>query len=243
MIDLGTALEDPTPTILTVAEMGAAAVHYDLPIALDVSACEGTAPEDPTTTRRLATLARPDWLLAVRKHTDGHIDRLCIAGTDNATVVATRRPDDVVLRDLPGDRSAPVLEILGGSPALQVDTVNRVTDDLAGLIDSPLSALAAARMLTTLGVEERTSHTLAKALRHHLSHTQIVGIARGTQFDEHLTVFDTDSGRLLVTSSLAADGVRWSSLTSGTTTRIGQAVRTLVEGTRRFSRSGCPAPG
>ncbi|HEY5853901.1 MAG TPA: ESX secretion-associated protein EspG [Aldersonia sp.] len=243
MIDLGTALADPTPTTLRLDEIGAAATHYDLPVVLDVPPFEGPIPDDPTTVRRLAILARPDWILALRKHSDPDIERLCIAGTGDAAVVATRRPDAVVLRDLTGDPATPVIGILGPSSALQFDAVNLPTHELAKLLDSPLSTAATARRLSAMGVPEHTAETLATSLRHSESRTQIVGIASGTQFDEHLTVFDTQRGRLLVTSTLAADGVRWSSLTPGTAPRIGQAVRTLVAGMRRFSPSGCRAPG
>ncbi|WP_342213481.1 ESX secretion-associated protein EspG, partial [Nocardia farcinica] len=92
---------------------------------------------------------------------------------------------------------------------------------------------ATANRLAKVCQPARDVQTLASALVEIRSHTQISGVVYGDGTreiaDSHVAVFDTRGGRIVLTASVADDGTKWTSISSGTTARLRTAIQDLID--------------
>ncbi|KAA0024697.1 ESX secretion-associated protein EspG [Antrihabitans cavernicola] len=187
----------------------------------------------PDLVERLQVLARPHWIIALRYYVDESISRLCVAKGDERTVLALRGPDTYVIDQLDTDPAGPIIAALGPSTPLDFSGLNAPTEPLGLIFDDSSDPERTAERLAEIGIPSRESGVVAAAMLHCFAHTEIVGVAYGDgtrdQAEGNIAVFDTRDGRFIATSSRAADGTKWSALSSGTDARLRQAIHSLVE--------------
>ena len=178
---------------------------------------------------RLAILARPDIELAVRWYRGGAVFRMCLAQAGPLTVLALRGPDSYVLTEVAAAEPDLVLDVIGRGAALEVDSISAPTDHLVLALGDLTDPPAVVRRLAELGA--RDTERLASALSACHAHAEIVALVHsdGRRWTSApVSVFDTDHGRVVGTSSIAPDGVVWSTLGPGGDTRVRQAIRDLL---------------
>ncbi|MFF0541519.1 ESX secretion-associated protein EspG [Nocardia thailandica] len=182
---------------------------------------------------RLRTLYRPQWIIALRWVVSGQVNRFCLAQGDDLAVVALRGPDSYVIDHAGIDLAGTVLQALGPAEALELYGLNAPTEVLAPIFGDTGDAAATARRLTEIAHPATDAQTLASALVEIHSYAEIVGVAYGDGtrdiLDNHIAVFNTRAGRFVITASMSDDGVKWSSIASGTPARLRTAVQDLIE--------------
>ncbi|TQF74783.1 ESX secretion-associated protein EspG [Rhodococcus spelaei] len=182
----------------------------------------------------LALLARPSAEIALRWYTTGQaeISRLCLVHGTAGELLALRGPNSYVLQPSEGQGPELLLDAVGRAAPLDFGPVNAPTDLLIGALEDCANRVSTARRLTEIGVTEVDAGTLAAALAGRRAHAEIVGIrhadAAVTQVGGPVTVFHTDRGRIVGTSSVSADGVAWTTLSPGTDARLRRAIADLV---------------
>ncbi|MEV6274696.1 ESX secretion-associated protein EspG [Nocardia sp. NPDC051832] len=181
---------------------------------------------------RLRTLYRPHWVLSLRLVVEGAISRLCLAKGDDLAVLALRGPESYVISAVEDDLPGPIVAALGTAEPLELSGMNAQTEQLAEIFGDTGDATATANRLTKLCNPNRDAQTLASAVVEIHSHAQISAVVYGDGTrdisDNHIAVFNTRNGRFIVTASLADDGTKWSSISSGTTARLRQALLDLM---------------
>ncbi|MCQ4120529.1 ESX secretion-associated protein EspG [Rhodococcus tibetensis] len=182
---------------------------------------------------RLQVLARPQWEIALRWYVDGSISRLCVSRGDTMSVLTMRAADTYVMQDTGVDIFAPVIAALGAADPLHFGVVNAPTTQLGEVFDAGGDGKALAAGLTALGVAAVDATAVGNAMATCNTYAEIVGIVYGDgQYDPvggPVTVFDTQNGRIVGTSSVSAHGVAWSSLSPGTPQRLRQALEFLAD--------------
>lgn len=182
---------------------------------------------------RLRVLARPTWEIAVRWYVAGTVSRMCVSYSPDMSVLTMRAGDDFVVQDAGADLFAPIIRALGNAQPMKFQNVNAPTADLSAAFDDGIDGANLADRLVRLGVPAPDAGQLGRAIYGCDTHAEIVGIAYGDgQYDPvggPVTVFDTELGRIVGTSSVSAHGVAWSSLSPGTTQRLRQALESLAE--------------
>ncbi|MGW0174361.1 ESX secretion-associated protein EspG [Rhodococcus sp. NPDC003322] len=182
---------------------------------------------------RLAVLARPTVELALRWYPgDGAVSRMCLAQGPAGVVLALRAADTYVLADVGTAEPDLVLDVIGRGVGLDVGSVSAPTEPLAAALHDVTDPPAVARRLTSLGVAERDADRLAHALGSCRAHAEIVALTHRegrTGTSGPVTVFDTGEGRIVGTTSAAADGAAWCTLGPGGDARVRQAVRELLD--------------
>ncbi|TSE00785.1 ESX secretion-associated protein EspG [Skermania sp. ID1734] len=245
MIDLGTAPSVLPAITLTADEFDLLVDRLgltELPVVLaavpghaglrtDASLARGDEIH-PGLVRRLQTLSRPHWVIAMRVFSGTVTKRLCVAHDDRGSVVAMRNQNGYLLDDIVGDVSAPVLGALDPCPALRLETVNVPTADLVPVFDGAAKRDGTRERLRRLGIPSEPAATISEALARCHAHCQIVGVRYAPGIRErserNIAVFDTAAGRFVATASHAHDGRKWTTLSSGTDARIRQAIGDLV---------------
>lgn len=192
----------------------------------------------------LRVLEQPRWFVSVRLvprpfTDDATVTRVCLAEGDSGTVLALRNGGPIVVRAAVNDASAELLSALGGGQGLEFGGLSAPTDLLAEALDaSPADAVATAARLSSIGIERDRAFEVASALSTCSAHAEItsVSISAGnrTAGVHPVAFFDTRRGRIVATSSTAADGRKWTTLSSGSDWRIRSA---LAELTSRASAS------
>ncbi|TQM29501.1 ESX secretion-associated protein EspG [Nocardia bhagyanarayanae] len=181
---------------------------------------------------RLRTLYRPHWVLALRWNVEGQVSRLCLAKGDDMVVVALRGPESYVIDEVEEDLPGPIVAALGPAEPLELESMNAETELLAPIFNETGDAAATANRLAKVCNPNRDAQTLASALVEIHSHAQISGVAYGDGTrdisDNHIAIFNTRNGRFLITASVADDGTKWSSISSGTTARLRTALLDLM---------------
>ncbi|WP_430335096.1 ESX secretion-associated protein EspG [Rhodococcus sp. ACT016] len=188
----------------------------------------------PDLARQLRTLARPRGEIAVRKYVDGTVHRACLALDPDRTgaVLALRSGDAFTVQWLERDVVGPVAHALGAAHPLSFGVVNCPTADLGAALDRITDPQRAADHLVAVGVAAAEAAVVGPAFAACPIFTEIVGlvhedgnpgVVRGP-----VTVFDTAAGRVVGTTSVATDGVRWTSLSPGTPGRLRQALEGLL---------------
>uniref|UniRef100_UPI0024589ED2 ESX secretion-associated protein EspG n=1 Tax=Nocardia abscessus TaxID=120957 RepID=UPI0024589ED2 len=147
-----------------------------------------------------------------------------------------RRPgpgqDSYVLDEAGTDLPGTVLAALGYAEPLELYGMNAPTEELATIFGDTGDAAATAERLTKVGNPSQDAKTLAAALVEIHSYAEIVGVVYGDGSrdvaDNHIAVFNTRAGRFIATASKSDDGVKWTSLSSGTPARLRTAVQDLI---------------
>ncbi|KAF0849615.1 ESX secretion-associated protein EspG [Nocardia caishijiensis] len=201
----------------------------------------------PELAERLRVLYRPQWIIALRWVVAGQVNRFCLAQGDDRAVVALRGPDSYVIDDAGLDLPASVLQALGTTEALELYGMNAPTERLAPIFADTGDATATAQRLGEIGKPATDAATLASALVEIHSYAEIVGVAYGDGTrevqDNHIAVFNTRAGRFIITASVADDGVKWSSIATGTNARLRTAVADLIESLPIRTEFKATAPG
>ncbi|WP_330233858.1 ESX secretion-associated protein EspG [Nocardia sp. NBC_00508] len=181
---------------------------------------------------RLRALNRPHWIIALRLVVDGWVSRFCLAKGVDLPVVALRGQESYVIDEAGIDLPGTVLAALGYAEPLELYGMNAPTEELATIFGDTGDAAATAQRLTKVGNPANDAKTLAAALVEIHSYAEIVGVVYGDGTrdvaDNHIAVFNTRAGRFIMTASKSDDGVKWSSLSSGTTARLRTAVQDLI---------------
>ncbi|MBF6164383.1 ESX secretion-associated protein EspG [Streptomyces gardneri] len=181
---------------------------------------------------RLRALNRPHWIIALRLVVDGWVSRFCLAKGADLPVVALRGQDSYVIDEAGIDLPGTVLAALGYAEPLELYGMNAPTEELATIFGDTGDAAATAQRLTKVGNPTHDAKTLAAALVEIRSYAEIVGVIYGDGTrdvaDNHIAVFNTRAGRFIATASKSDDGVKWTSLSSGTPARLRTAVQDLI---------------
>ncbi|WP_454194470.1 ESX secretion-associated protein EspG [Nocardia sp. Marseille-Q1738] len=181
---------------------------------------------------RLRALNRPHWIIALRLVVDGWVSRFCLAKGVDLPVVALRGQDSYVIDEAGIDLPGTVLAALGYAEPLELYGMNVPTEELATIFGDTGDAAATAARLAKVGNPTNDAKTLAAALVEIHSYAEIVGVVYGDGTrdvaDNHIAVFNTRAGRFITTASKSDDGVKWSSLSSGTMARLRTAVQDLI---------------
>ncbi|MEV0296633.1 ESX secretion-associated protein EspG [Nocardia sp. NPDC050710] len=181
---------------------------------------------------RLRTLNRPHWVLALRLVVEGQVSRMCLAKGDDMVVVALRGPESYVIDEVEEDLPGPIIAALGPAEALELAGMNAQTELLAPIFGDTGDAAATANRLAKVCNPARDAQVLASALVEIHSHVQISGVVYGDGTrdiaDNHIAIFNTRGGRFIITASVADDGTKWSSISSGTNARLRQALLDLM---------------
>ncbi|MGY1896076.1 ESX secretion-associated protein EspG [Nocardia gipuzkoensis] len=181
---------------------------------------------------RLCALNRPHWIIALRLVVDGWVSRFCLAQGVDLPVVALRGQDSYVIDEAGTDLPGTVLAALGYAEPLELYGMNAPTEELAAIFGDTGDAAATAERLTKVGNPSQDAKTLAAALVEIHSYAEIVGVVYGDGSrevaDNHIAVFNTRAGRFIATASKSDDGVKWTSLSSGTPARLRTAVQDLI---------------
>ncbi|WP_249644296.1 ESX secretion-associated protein EspG [Nocardia sputi] len=181
---------------------------------------------------RLRALNRPHWIIALRLVVDGWVSRFCLAKGADLLVVALRGQDSYVIDEAGIDLPGTVLAALGYAEPLELYGMNAPTEELATIFGDTGDAAATAQRLTKVGNPTHDAKTLAAALVEIHSYAEIVGVIYGDGTrdvaDNHIAVFNTRAGRFIATASKSDDGVKWTSLSSGTPARLRTAVQDLI---------------
>ncbi|BCN66687.1 ESX secretion-associated protein EspG [Prescottella equi] len=187
----------------------------------------------PDLARWLRVLARPRGEIAARRFAAGTIARLCLAFDDDGAVLALRSGDSLTLQHVQHDLAGPVAQALGTADALAFGVVNRPTEVLGAALDRLADPDRAAAELARIGVPAADAAMIGPALAGCPVFTEIVGIVhedgRPDLMHGPVTVFDTAAGRIVGTTSIAADGSRWTSLSPGHPGRLRQALVGLLD--------------
>lgn len=203
----------------------------------------------PALADRLRTLGRPAWEIAVRRFRDGTVERLCLAhgsaesgvsGAHTRSVAARVVTGGFVLDDADIGSVSPITRLLGGADPARTGGVSVPTAHLsAALIEGGGDGARTVRRLSEAGMPAADAATLGAALGPCVTFAEIVGIRHGDGVTSPaggpVTVFDTAAGRVVGTSSVAADGTPWTTLNSGTDGCLRRALGDLVarlDGTR-----------
>lgn len=181
----------------------------------------------------LRVLARPSWEIAVRWYVSGTVSRMCVSYSPDLSVTTMRVDDNFVVRDAGADLFAQMTRALGTAQPMKFQNVNAPTAELSAAFDDAMDGANLADKLTRLGVPSADAGPLGRAVYGCDTHAEIVGIVYGDgQYDPvggPVTVFDTELGRVVGTSSVSAHGVAWSSLSPGTPQRLRQALESLAD--------------
>lgn len=183
---------------------------------------------------RLRALARPHWVLAARLYVGDTISRLCLAKGEEMHVLVLRGPDSYVVYEVSGEEAVgPAAAALGVIDPLEFAGFSAPTEQLGPIFNTVGDPAATARRLTELGAPADGAEAVAKAMVHCHARIEIVGVVYGDAKREvapgNIAVFDTHNGRIVITSSIAPDGIKWSSLTSGTPARLRRAMQELID--------------
>lgn len=187
----------------------------------------------PDLTRWLRTLARPRSEIAARRFASGTVSRLCLARDADGAVLALRSGDSITVQHVRHDLAGPVVHALGAVAPLAFGVVNRPTDVLGAALDRLVDPDRAAGELAGIGVPDADAAVLGPAFARCATFTEIVGIVhedgRPDLIHGPVTVFDAAAGRIVGTTSVAADGTRWTSLSPGDPGRLRQALLGLLD--------------
>ncbi|CAM3140506.1 ESX secretion-associated protein EspG [Prescottella defluvii] len=260
MIDLGLGPVTATlpPTTLHVDEIDLLVELLDidvLPVVLDAAPRFDSLPErdrvfraaqdsltaaglidgisvHPELAHLLRTLARPRDEIALRRHLDGTVARLCLARDDEQAVLALRSGNTFTVQRLGPDLAGPIVHALGDAAPLMFGVLNRPTAELGAALTRIVDPGTAAAQLTAIGVPAADAAVVGPAFVGCTTFTEIVGIVHDAGHPGPMrgpvTVFDTAGGRIVGTTSIATDGTPWTSFSPGTPGRLRQALDGLL---------------
>lgn len=190
----------------------------------------------------MRVLEQPHWyvsarVFAVEKSEHAPTTRVCVASDDRITVSAVRRENVVTIRVVDGDPARDLAATIGPAAPFDPGIINAPTALLAEALDAvPSDVGATASRLSRIGVADDRASALAAAMATCAGRTEITAVAprHGTRHvaGRPVALFDTRAGRIVATSTLAADGTSWSSLTGATDRKVAAALTELIESAR-----------
>lgn len=197
----------------------------------------------PRVAQWLECLYRPDVELAARIMDTGADEvpagmlRLSLVRRDDSHVLALRYDDHVVIqpvfteeRDLRVVAGA-LTAALGPCPALEFEPVTATGEELTGAPSD--TAADRKRLLLDLGAVPRTAGLLSRVFDEVLRHTEVVVIEHhdggSPQPELCVSVFDTESGRVVAKPSVGYDGQRWTTFAPGDDASVAAGLAGLVE--------------
>ena len=186
----------------------------------------------------IRVLEQPRWYVSARVFDAESAEpvpttRICVASDDRTTVSAVRRDDVVTIRAVHGDPARDLASTIGSAASFDPGSINAPTDLLAEALDAaPTDVGATASRLRGIGIADDRAAALASAMATCTGRTEITAVARrhGTRHvaARPVALLDTRAGRIVATSTLAADGTSWSSLTGATDRRVIGALTELI---------------
>ncbi|OZD06918.1 hypothetical protein CH275_06790 [Rhodococcus sp. 06-235-1A] len=186
----------------------------------------------------LRVLEQPHWYVSARvfevdNDVPGPTTRICVASDDRITVSAVRRDDVITIRVVHGDPARDLVSTIGPAAPFHPGGVNAPTDLLAEALDAaPSDVGATAARLRRIGTPADRAEALASAMATCAGRTEITAVARrhGTRHvaGRPVGLFDTRAGRIVATSTLAADGTSWTSMTGATDRKVTAALTELI---------------
>lgn len=187
----------------------------------------------PELESRLRGLYIPHWVVALRLVVDGQVSRMCLAKGDVLVVVALRGPDSYVIDEAEDDLPGPILSALGQAEPLELTGMRAPTEQLMPIFDDAGDAETTAGRLTEVCNPAHDATAIGSAMVECYSHAEVVGVeykdgGERNVADNHIAVFNTRGGRFIATASLADDGTKWTSFSSGTTARLRTALHDLI---------------
>ncbi|KQU54008.1 hypothetical protein ASG84_23520 [Rhodococcus sp. Leaf278] len=195
----------------------------------------------------LRVLEQPHWYVSARifdadNDEPAPTTRICVASDDRITVSAVRREDVVTIRVILGDPARNLAATIGPATPFDPGIINAPTALLAEALDAaPSDVGATASRLSRIGIADDRAVALASALATCAGRTEITAVAprHGTRHvaGRPVALFDTRAGRIAATSTLAADGTSWTSLTGATDRKVTAALTELIESAREFRLS------
>lgn len=190
----------------------------------------------------LRVLEQPHYYVSVRvfEVSSGRVgpaNRICLASDERTTVLAVRRDDVLTIEPVLGDPARTLARSIGPATPFDPGSINAQTDLLAEALDAaPSDVGATAARLRGIGIADDRAATLAAAMATCAGRTEITAVVRrhGTRHaaGRPVAVFDTRPGRIVATSTVAADGRAWSSLAAGTERKLATAVGELIASAR-----------
>lgn len=186
----------------------------------------------------LRILEQPQWFASARLiprpfTAEASLARICVAENSSGTVVAVKKGDSLVLRASENDPATELLAALGDGDAMEFDGISAPTDLLAEALDaSPTDVTSTAARLSRIGVEKGRAFDVATAMSTCSAHAEITSVSvrdgKRTAGAHPVAFFDTRRGRIVATSSTAADGRRWTTLSPGSGWRVTSALAELT---------------
>ena len=198
----------------------------------------------------LRVLEKPNWYVSARifdpESTDNDepapTTRICVASDDRITVSAVRRENVVTIRVIHGDPARDLAATIGPAAPFDPGIINAPTALLAEALDAaPSDVGSTASRLGRIGIADDRAVALASAMATCAGRTEITAVAprHGTRHvaGRPVALFDTRAGRIVATSTLAADGTSWTSLTGATDHKVTAALTELIEAARELRLS------
>ena len=191
----------------------------------------------------LRVLEQPHWYVSARVFDidePAPTTRICVASDNRITVSAVRRDDVVTLRVVHGDPARDMTATLGSATPFDPGIINAPTALLAEALDAaPSDVGATASRLMRIGIADDRAVALASAMAACVGRTEITAVAprHGTRHRAGgpVALFDVRAGRMVATSTIAADGTPWSSLTGATDRKVTAALAELIEAAREHA--------
>ncbi|OZC49718.1 MULTISPECIES: ESX secretion-associated protein EspG [Nocardiaceae] len=190
----------------------------------------------------MRVLEQPHWYVSARvfdveSDEPAPTTRICVASDDRITVSAVRRENVVTIRVIHGDPARDLAVTIGPATPFDPGIVNAPTALLAQALDAaPSDVGATASRLSRIGIADDRASALASVMATCAGRTEITAVAprHGTRHvaGRPVALFDTRAGRIVATSTLAADGTSWSSLTGATDRKVTAALTELIESAR-----------
>ncbi|MFI8569137.1 ESX secretion-associated protein EspG [Rhodococcus sp. NPDC078407] len=195
----------------------------------------------------MRVLEQPHWYVSARVFDVDHDEpgptiRICVASDERTTVSAVRRDDVITLRIVHGDPARHLAETIGSATPFDPGNINAPTDLLAEALDAaPSDVGATASRLSRIGTADDRAMALASAMATCAGRTEITAVAprHGTRHvaGRPVALFDTRAGRIVATSTVAADGTSWSTLTGATDRKVTAALTELIGSARELRLS------
>ncbi|SIS15603.1 ESX secretion-associated protein EspG [Williamsia sterculiae] len=226
---------DLEPRFDTHAERAAAARDHDA--ALTAAGLFDHGEVDADLRSALTVVADPERMLAVRRFAGDGTVRACLARRGDAHVWLVRTGDTIRLRR-PGvaddtDIVALITTLLGAHDTPDFVGISAPAEELAGRLNSCETTANYADALYAVGAGQQDAVVVASALQACDAHTEIVAEQRVDGVVSSslgaLAIFESPRGRIVAGPSMSPDGRVWTTLSRGTSHRIGQALHLLIE--------------
>ncbi|GGF90580.1 hypothetical protein GCM10007304_00600 [Rhodococcoides trifolii] len=187
---------------------------------------DGSGHVEAVLAQHLRTLYRSTWDVEVRTvtrtRTGPIIERRCLSSGVDGLVVADRTSTGYRIR------TAGVGMVVDRAAPLRFSGISAPTDTMAAALDRPQPATWVA-----LGCDDATAVILGEVLSASDTHVEIVMVGHRGPIPERIgtpiALFETPRGRILATTSYAADGTAWTALAPGTDARIRSEIQTLID--------------